>query len=78
MGLLQHGVLTHRPAGKSDGVDATLTIARSTLNTLFTGATTIEELMKSGLLSIEGDHSKLGELLSLLDAPDPNFAIVVP
>ena len=34
--------------------------------------------MAAGRLTVEGDQAKLGELLGLLDPPDPNFAIVTP
>jgi hypothetical protein len=33
---------------------------------------------ESGRLRVEGDGAKLGELLALLDEPDPGFAIVTP
>jgi alkyl sulfatase BDS1-like metallo-beta-lactamase superfamily hydrolase len=34
--------------------------------------------MGSGRITVEGDAAKLGELLGLLDPPDPGFAIVTP
>jgi alkyl sulfatase BDS1-like metallo-beta-lactamase superfamily hydrolase len=42
------------------------------------GSVTIEQLMASGRVVIEGEHSRLAELLGLLDPPDPSFAIVTP
>jgi alkyl sulfatase BDS1-like metallo-beta-lactamase superfamily hydrolase len=35
-------------------------------------------LAESGRLRVEGHGVKLGELLGLLDEPDPGFAIVTP
>jgi len=52
--------------------------AAHALDEVVAGAAKIEELPASGPLAVEGDQSKLGELLGLLDPPDPNFAIVTP
>jgi alkyl sulfatase BDS1-like metallo-beta-lactamase superfamily hydrolase len=75
---LEHGVLTQRRSARADEVDATVSIERAALNEVLGGTATIEEVATSGRLSIEGDQAKLGELLGLLDAPDPDFAIVTP
>jgi alkyl sulfatase BDS1-like metallo-beta-lactamase superfamily hydrolase len=75
---LQHGVLTHRRGAPRGDVDATVSVPRSALNDVVAGAATTDELVRSGQLVVEGDQAKLGELLSLLDPPDPNFAIVTP
>ena len=75
---LQHGVLTHRLGTPADTIDATVHIQRSALNEVVAGSAKLEELGSSGRLAIEGDQAKLGELLGLLDPPDPNFAIVTP
>lgn len=74
---LRHGVLTHR-RGASGAPDATIAVARSALNEVFTGGATPEQLLASGLMAVEGDAGKIGELLGLLDPPDPGFAIVTP
>jgi alkyl sulfatase BDS1-like metallo-beta-lactamase superfamily hydrolase len=75
---LQHGVLTHRRGRPGGTIDATVSVARSALNELVAGAATIDELLTAGRLVVEGDQAKLGELLGLLDPPDPGFAIVTP
>ena len=75
---LKHGVLTHRRGTPRGQIDATVGVQRSDLNTVIAGAATIEELVVSGRVTIEGNQTKLGELLGLLDPPDPNFAIVTP
>jgi alkyl sulfatase BDS1-like metallo-beta-lactamase superfamily hydrolase len=75
---LRHGVLTHRPGTPAGHIDATVSVARSALNEFVAGSATLHELVASGRLAVEGDKSKLGELLELLDPPDPNFAIVTP
>jgi alkyl sulfatase BDS1-like metallo-beta-lactamase superfamily hydrolase len=75
---LQHGVLTHRPGTPRGQVDATVSVERSAVNHVVAGSATLEALMASGRLAVEGDQAKLAELLGLLDPPDPNFAIVTP
>ena len=59
-------------------IDATVSIERSALHELIAGADTVDELVESGRMAVEGDQAKLGELLGLLDPPDPDFAIVTP
>ena len=75
---LQHGVLTHRRGAPAGPIDATVSVPRSALNDVIAGAATVDALVASGRLPLEGDQAKLGELLGLLDPPDPNFAIVTP
>ncbi len=75
---LEHGVLTHRRDARADAADATVSIERAVLNQVLSGAASLEEVAASGAIGIEGDPAKLGELLGLLDAPDPGFAIVTP
>jgi alkyl sulfatase BDS1-like metallo-beta-lactamase superfamily hydrolase len=74
---LANGVLTHRLGPGRGEVDATLTIERTALNELLLGATPAE-LAASGRIGLEGDQGALGALLSVLDPPDPRFAIVTP
>jgi alkyl sulfatase BDS1-like metallo-beta-lactamase superfamily hydrolase len=75
---LGHGVLTHRRGTPSGSVDASVRIERSALNEVIAGTASIESIAASGRLAIEGDQSKLNQLLGLLDPPDPNFPIVTP
>jgi alkyl sulfatase BDS1-like metallo-beta-lactamase superfamily hydrolase len=74
---LRNGVLHHRP-GRAAAADATLIVERAALDQLLLKAADIGELAESGRLRVEGDGAKLGELLGLLDEPDPGFAIVTP
>lgn len=75
---LEHGVLTHRRKTTTGSVDATVKIERSALNQIAAKSASIEDLFESGRLSVDGDAMKLGELLGLMDPPDPEFAIVTP
>ncbi len=51
---------------------------RTALDELLTGAAMIEQLLTSGRLAVAGNQASLGELLGLLDPPNPSFAIVTP
>jgi alkyl sulfatase BDS1-like metallo-beta-lactamase superfamily hydrolase len=75
---VRRGVLRHRPGGHDPTADARLVVEREALNQLLLDVADIGELAESGRLRVEGDGVKLGELLGLLDEPDPGFAIVTP
>ena len=75
---LQHGVLTHRAGPPRSDPDATVSVERAAINEVLAGSASLEALVASGRLAVEGDASKLAELLGLLDPPDPGFAIVTP
>jgi alkyl sulfatase BDS1-like metallo-beta-lactamase superfamily hydrolase len=72
-----NGVLRHRP-GLHESADAALVIERAALDQLLLKTAEIGELLEGGRLRVEGEAAKLGELLGLLDDPDPRFAIVTP
>jgi alkyl sulfatase BDS1-like metallo-beta-lactamase superfamily hydrolase len=73
--LLANGVLSYMhgdaPGGERPG--ATLTLTRQELEQLITGQATVP-----GQVSATGDPRLLTTLMSLLDKPDPDFAIVTP
>ena len=75
---VRNGVLRHRPGSHAPGAEATLVVEREALNQLLLKTADIGELAESGRLRVKGDGVKLGELLGLLDEPDPGFAIVTP
>jgi len=75
---VRNGVLSHRPRRHDPGADAALLVDREALNELLLKVADIGELAESGRLRVEGDGAKIGELLGLLDEPDPGFAIVTP
>ncbi len=75
---VRNAVLRHKPGSHGDEADATLLVEREALNQLLLKTADIGELAESGRLRVEGDGVKLGELLGLLDEPDPGFAIVTP
>ncbi len=75
---LEHGVLNHRPWPPGAEADATLVIKRRALNEMLSGSAELQSLAEAGDLRVEGDGVKLGELLGLLEEPDPAFPIVTP
>jgi alkyl sulfatase BDS1-like metallo-beta-lactamase superfamily hydrolase len=75
---VENSVLNHRPWKQGSEAEAALVIERRALNELLGGTADLAALAESGRLRVEGDGEKLGELLGLLDEPDPGFAIVTP
>ena len=75
---VRNGVLRHRPGRHEPSADATLLLDRDALNQLLLKTADIAQLAESGRLRVEGEGEKIGELLGLLDEPDPGFAIVTP
>ncbi len=75
---VRRGVLRHRPGKHEPAADAALHVDRAGLNELLLDREAIGGLAESGRLRVEGDGTKLGELLGLLDEPDPGFPIVTP
>ncbi len=69
---LRNGVLISRVAEPSAGADVTLTLSKLRLIAIAGG-----DLTSPGL-EITGDASALQKLLSVLEAGDPDFAIVTP
>jgi len=75
---LVNGVLTYLAGKHDDDAVASLTIGHGSLVKLVAGVASPDDLVAAGELSADGDGSRLAALLALLDAPDPNFAIVTP
>jgi alkyl sulfatase BDS1-like metallo-beta-lactamase superfamily hydrolase len=75
---VRNGVMRHKPGSHGPAADATLVVDRKALDQLLLKTADIAELAESGRLRVEGDGAKLGELLGLLDEPNPGFAIVTP
>jgi alkyl sulfatase BDS1-like metallo-beta-lactamase superfamily hydrolase len=75
---VRNGVLRHRAGRHEPAAQAALFIDRAALNQMVLQTADVAALAESGRLSVEGEAEKLGELLGLLDEPDPGFAIVTP
>jgi alkyl sulfatase BDS1-like metallo-beta-lactamase superfamily hydrolase len=68
---LSNGVLVHFPTQKEEHADLVVNLTKPQLLGLLGGA-------GPDGLDLQGDPSALTTIMSLLDAPDPAFAIVVP
>lgn len=78
---LRNGRLTHYD--RQDGVplpepDASFTLSKSTLIRVLLAGEDFGVAAAAGDILIEGDVTKLAELVGVFDAPDPDFSIVTP
>ncbi len=76
--VLANGVLRHRVGAPQAEADAIVRVSRTGFDGLIAGVSQPQDLLAAGDLMIEGNAALFGELLGLLDPPDPNFAIVTP
>ncbi|MDR7170178.1 alkyl sulfatase BDS1-like metallo-beta-lactamase superfamily hydrolase [Nocardia kruczakiae] len=76
---LRHGVLVHYDVSADmPAPDVTFTLSDADLHAALLGAKDMQQLVADGAVTVDGDVSKLIELVGYLDAPDPDFAIVTP
>jgi alkyl sulfatase BDS1-like metallo-beta-lactamase superfamily hydrolase len=75
---LENGVLHHRQADAHPDAAATVKLTRELFLRLGTGAVGLRELAFSDDLDVDGSRTALLSFFGVLDAPDPNFAIVTP
>ncbi|CAM4027981.1 alkyl sulfatase dimerization domain-containing protein [Nocardia ninae] len=78
---LRNGRLTHYD--RPDGVplpepDATFTLSKATLIRVLLTGEDFGVAAAAGDILIDGDVTKLAELVGVFDAPDPDFSIVTP
>jgi alkyl sulfatase BDS1-like metallo-beta-lactamase superfamily hydrolase len=75
---LENGVLNHTADRQADDADATVTLARDTLNDIILKQTTLADAIGAGDVKINGDQAKLEEVVSYLDTFEFWFNIVTP
>ncbi len=75
---LENSALTYSSGKLSDKADVTLTLKLATLKSVITGITTFEKEYTSKNIAVEGDITKLSELMGMLDNFVPAFNIVIP
>jgi alkyl sulfatase BDS1-like metallo-beta-lactamase superfamily hydrolase len=75
---LDNAALTYLPDRQSKQADATLILAKTTLDEITLRRTTFPEAMMQGKVQVEGNPAKLAELFSLLDSFAPMFEIIEP
>lgn len=65
--MVENGVLNYRAVKKAENSDVTLRLKRSALNKVITGEASVQDIMAAKEVSIKGDRTVLGDLLSMLD-----------
>lgn len=78
---LENSTLSHLPKTAStstEGVDATLTLTRATLDEILLRRTSFPAAVQAGAIRVQGNPAKLFEVLQLLDNFEPYFPIVEP
>jgi len=75
---LRNGSLNHRTVASPPASQATFTLTRPTLIGLISGAVELPAAIADGSIGVVGDASVLGQLLGLVAAVDPAFAIITP
>lgn len=74
---LRNGVLTHR-AGLNPAADAGVSMSKDTLAQISLKQLDFPTAIQKGLIKLQGNGKKLGELLSSVDSFSPQFNIVTP
>lgn len=74
---LENSALTYRP-GLAPSADVSLTLARSTFDSITLGQRSWQEAIDGGLVAVSGNAQRLFELLALLDTFEVGFPIVTP
>lgn len=75
---VENGALSAIEGRLAPDAHATITLTRAAFDAVLLGESDGPALFASGAIVVEGDGSKLGEFLGLLDDGDPAFAIVTP
>ena len=75
---LDNSALTYVAGKQVPNADATVTLARGTLDAVTLQRTTFADAVKAGLVKIDGDPRKLDELMSMLDTFKVMFEVVEP
>jgi alkyl sulfatase BDS1-like metallo-beta-lactamase superfamily hydrolase len=75
---VENSALTWVAGRQAAKADATITLARGTLDALALGQTTLPEAVKAGFAKVEGDAAKPEELLAMLDTFNVMFEVVEP
>jgi alkyl sulfatase BDS1-like metallo-beta-lactamase superfamily hydrolase len=74
---LRNGVLTHR-AGLNAQADAGVSMSKATLEQISLKQLDIPTAIQKGLIKLQGNGKKLGDLMGSLDTFAPQFNIVTP
>ncbi len=75
---LRNGALTYRRGRHADGSDATVTLAKASLDRVTLGEATFDEAIREGAITVTGEPSALTDLLGVLDTFELMFNVVEP
>jgi alkyl sulfatase BDS1-like metallo-beta-lactamase superfamily hydrolase len=73
---LAHGTLTNIQGHTAPDAQLSLTLNRSDLSNVMSGADTFEAMVGAGKVTVEGDLSVLGQLAGMMGSFDPLFEIM--
>lgn len=76
--FIENGVLHHREGLADPDADATVNLTHQFFLKLIDGKLKLKDVVFSDELDVDGSRVDLLRFLSLLDKPQPNFAIVTP
>lgn len=75
---LRNSALTYRVGEQHTTPDATVSIAKTTLNRISLGQSTVADAVRAGEIRIEGDSQRFTALFAMLDQFDKSFNVVTP
>jgi alkyl sulfatase BDS1-like metallo-beta-lactamase superfamily hydrolase len=75
---LENCALTYTDGVQADNADAGFTLARSTLDEVIAKQTSFAEAMAAGQIKVNGNPTRLAELMALMDEFPRMFEIVEP
>lgn len=75
---LSNGALSSTEGITRADADVTITITRANLTRMVSSATSLQEILNSGSITIDGDRERFLALFSCLDAGDVDFPIAWP
>jgi alkyl sulfatase BDS1-like metallo-beta-lactamase superfamily hydrolase len=73
---MSNGALTTIAGAQADKADLNMTVNRSDLESIVMGKSSIEQLIQSGKMTLQGDPKPLGQLKSVLTPFNPIFEIL--
>ena len=75
---LENSALTWVEGKQAPKADASLMLTRDALNQFLLGKVKLADAMQQGLVKVEGNPMKIGELFAMFDTFTPDFTIVEP
>lgn len=76
--IFKNGALSNRVGSQLDNPDATINADKKIVYALFSKKVSLDSLLSSGNLTVEGDKDKLASFISKIETPSLDFNIVEP